>query len=175
MIKAQPRQNRQSRQAMSRNCGHVRPSTLSAKGRSCTRPQNAQSFNPTGWSSGGCRVEGLELAAVADQPLAHNAHAPVEQQQQRHDGNHRHQDGYDDGRRFGHQACSGQTTMTMKMAKAAGSNTISPHERAPSRRMVAMTNSRPPVVEGPGSVPLTADFPVTCGAPPCWAVRLVPI
>jgi hypothetical protein len=43
------RQNRHSRQAMSRNCGHVRPSTLTAKGRSCTRPKNAQSFNPKGW------------------------------------------------------------------------------------------------------------------------------
>ena len=49
------RQNRHSRQAMSRNCGHVRPSTLSAKSRSCIRPKIAQFFDLAGRSSGGCR------------------------------------------------------------------------------------------------------------------------
>ena len=53
LIKAQSRQNRHSRQAMSRNWGDGRPSTLSAKGRSCTRPNIGQIFGLIGRSSGG--------------------------------------------------------------------------------------------------------------------------
>jgi trehalose 2-sulfotransferase len=59
LINAQSRQNRHSRQAMSRNCGHGRLSTLFAKGRSCIRPKNAQIFNLIAWSSGGCRFKRL--------------------------------------------------------------------------------------------------------------------
>ena len=42
---------------MSRHCGHGRPSTLSAKGRSCTQPKIAQILDLTGRSSGGCRFK----------------------------------------------------------------------------------------------------------------------
>ena len=44
---------------------HGRPSTLSAKGRSCTRPKIAQIVDLTGRSSGGCR---LILCSVSDWP-----------------------------------------------------------------------------------------------------------
>jgi hypothetical protein len=48
----------------------------------------------------------------------------------------------------------------MKMAKAAGANTISPHDRAPSTRIVVLTRSRPPMVESPACAPpLPGDFP----------------
>ena len=57
LIKAQSRQNQHSRQAMSRNCVHGRPLTLSAKGRSCTRFKIAEIFDLKGGSSGGCRVD----------------------------------------------------------------------------------------------------------------------
>jgi hypothetical protein len=47
LINAQSRQNRHSRQAMSRNCGHGRLSTLFAEGRSCIRPKNCANLGPS--------------------------------------------------------------------------------------------------------------------------------
>ena len=69
LIKAQSRQNRHSRQAMSRHCGHGRPSTLSAKGRSCIRHKSAQAFNIKGRAFGRCRCKLFSFRIAFPYPL----------------------------------------------------------------------------------------------------------
>ena len=61
--------NRHSRQALSGYCVHGRPSTLSAKGRTCIRPKNAQTFNIKARAFGSCQGKLFSFRIAFPYPL----------------------------------------------------------------------------------------------------------